>query len=40
MVPFVLTYELTFQGQDLCEITSWAVPQLLMAKMLPTLNTV
>ena len=30
---------LTFQGHDLCEITFWAMSQLLMGKMLPNFNT-
>ena len=39
MVPFVLTYDLTFQGYDLCEITFWVISQLLMCKMFLTFNT-
>ena len=30
---------LTFQGHDLCEITFWAISQLLMGKMLPNFKT-
>ena len=30
---------LTFQGHDLCEITFWAISQLLIGKMLPNFNT-
>ena len=30
---------LTFRGHDLCEITFWAISQLLMGKMLPNFNT-
>ena len=36
IVPFILTYDLdlglNFQGHELCKITFWAIPRLLLGK--------
>ena len=39
LAPVYISMTLTFQGHDLCEITFWAISQLLMGKTWPNFST-